>query len=73
MSLQQFKDGLASSCFGMTVAEAHEQGICIDCKKPPTFYSDAGRAEYKITGLCEPCFDGITKPPIPGKQKGRLI
>ena len=61
--LQKFKDNLAFSCYGMTVAEAHEQGVCISCGKPPTFYSDAGRKEYQISALGEPCFDRITKEP----------
>ncbi len=42
-----------------TVAEAIEEGICIDCKEPaiPKCYSEAGLREYHISGLCETCFD----------------
>ena len=43
----------------MTVAEAHEKGICINCRKPPTWYSPEGAAEYAISGICEPCFDAL--------------
>ncbi len=46
--------------FGMTKREAHRNGVCISCHKPPTFYSQAGRKEYFISGLCEPCFDQLT-------------
>ena len=60
-SLQDFKDNFAKDLYGMTTQEAIDKDICIQCKKPPTFHSDAGRKEYQITGLCEPCFDDITK------------
>lgn len=60
--LQEFKDSMAKSAFGMTKAEAREKGLCISCKKPPTFYSAAGRAEYGISGMCEPCFDALFAP-----------
>ena len=43
------------------IGEAKDAGICIRCKKPPTFYSKPGEAEYQISALCEPCFDEITK------------
>jgi hypothetical protein len=59
--LQQFKDETSRRAYGMTAREAIEQKICISCKKPPTFTSEAGFREYRITGLCEPCFDRITK------------
>lgn len=34
-------------------------GLCISCHKPalPRCYSEAGRREYSISGLCEKCFD----------------
>jgi hypothetical protein len=46
----------------MTKDEAVAKGICIDCKEPALAkcYSDAGRREYRISGLCEKCFDSIT-------------
>lgn len=47
-----FKEG-----FGITREEAWEQGICVECKQPPRFHSEAGKREYKISGICEPCFD----------------
>jgi hypothetical protein len=52
---------LARNMYGMTKQEALLNGICVRCKLPPTFYSMAGRAEYPITGLCEPCFDLVTE------------
>ncbi len=59
-SLKELLDALAIESFGMTKAEALEKGICIKCKKPPTFSTDLGRDEYPRSGLCEPCFDAVT-------------
>ena len=53
--------GLAKSLYGMTKQEALAKGICIDCKESaiPKCYSEAGKREYRISGLCEKCFDKI--------------
>lgn len=63
--MQAFKDALATSIYGMTSGEAITKGICINCKEPALdkCYSGAGKREYHISGLCEPCFDEITKEP----------
>lgn len=60
-NLQGIKDALADAMYNMTKTEAHKKGICIDCKKEalPRCYSDTGRREYTISGLCEECFDRI--------------
>ena len=52
---------------GMTTAEAWAKGICIDCKQPalPKCHTDEGRGEYRISGMCEECFDAACKEPIP--------
>jgi hypothetical protein len=57
--LKEFKNTMAKGIFGMTVDEAHEKGICIDCNEPalPKCYSPAGKREYQISGMCEQCFD----------------
>lgn len=58
-TLQDFKDDLAKELYGMTTEDALKKGLCIQCKEEalPKCYSDAGRREYKISGLCEKCFD----------------
>lgn len=52
-------DEAAKKVFGETKKQAVEKGICISCKKPPRFYTPAGGREYKISGVCEFCFDEI--------------
>lgn len=61
MSLDNFKDDLAKSVFGMTRTEALQKGLCVQCKEPalPKCYSDLGRKEYGISGMCEICFDAL--------------
>jgi len=67
--LVKLADGLSKSLFNLTPSEAFQQGICISCKKPIFYsadgkaekeghiYSCAGQNEYRITALCEYCFD----------------
>ena len=61
MNLKAFQDQMAKEVFGQTKEEAKESGLCINCHQPalPNCYSEAGRKEYKISGLCEKCFDKI--------------
>ena len=64
-ALKEFQDSLAKECYGMTKEEALNKGICIQCREQavPKCYSDAGRREYRISGLCEECFDSVTGDP----------
>jgi hypothetical protein len=57
MSLESLKKQI----FGITKAEAHNKGICIDCKLPALehCHSDIDKREYQISGLCGECFDKI--------------
>ena len=61
-ALQQFKDKMTKDLFGIDIEAVKAKGICLNCKEPalPKCYSEAGRREYKISGLCEKCFDEIT-------------
>ena len=59
--VNQLKDNLSEQIYGMKRSTGIEKGLCIHCKEPalPKCYSEAGRKEYKISGLCEKCFDSI--------------
>jgi hypothetical protein len=61
MNLKEFKDEVSKSMYKMSAKEAREQGVCIQCKEKalPKCYSEAGRKEYTISGLCEVCFDNM--------------
>lgn len=61
-TIQEFTNRLAEDTFGMTKEEAQAEGLCINCRERaiPKCYSEAGKREYKISGLCEKCFDEIT-------------
>lgn len=41
--------------------ENKEKGLCIQCGEPalPKCYSLDGRKEFFMSGMCEPCFDGL--------------
>lgn len=62
MNLNDFKNDMAKSLYGMTKDEAVSKGICIQCKNPVEgrIHSEMGKREYNISGLCEICFDAIT-------------
>ena len=57
MATTTLADQLGKMLYGMTPSEAHRQGLCIRCKKPPQFKTDDGREEYRLSALCEECFD----------------
>lgn len=64
-SMQSFLNTIAKQQYGMTIADALEQGVCVKCHQPaePLCFSVAGKREYQISGLCEHCFEGIFKEP----------
>ena len=43
-------------------SDIKQEVLCIRCHRPAYehCYSDAGRREVRISGLCEECFDSIT-------------
>jgi hypothetical protein len=59
-TLQRLKDDLAREAFGLTASEAIQKGVCIRCQEIPRYYTEAGRREYFISAVCEPCYDEMT-------------
>lgn len=53
------------------MAQRQDQRVCVRCQKlqPPeaqATWSEAGRREWNISGMCEPCFDeAFAEPDIP--------
>jgi len=60
--IDQFMDEIGQKIFGKSRSECWAKGICIDCGELalPKCTTEAGRKEYAISCLCEPCFDSIT-------------
>jgi len=58
---QTFLDNLAKKLFGKTKTRAVKSGKCIRCGEPAleNCYSEMGRREFNISGLCEKCFDSM--------------
>jgi len=61
VDLAKLKANLAQDAFNMTIQQAHEQSICIQCKQSALArcYSPEGRREYALSGMCEHCFDQL--------------
>ena len=57
--LEKLKEKVSKDLFGLSRKEAIEKGICLQCREPALekCYSNAGRREFFISGLCEKCFD----------------
>lgn len=62
--MKDFVDDFAKKVFGATRSENQEKGLCVSCGQEALSrcYSEAGRREYGISGLCELCFDEIFAP-----------
>ena len=60
-NLEQLKKNMQDDCYGEDSTDNRTKGLCIDCKEPaiPKCYSQAGISEYRISGLCEECYDKI--------------
>lgn len=58
--LDDLKRNMAEQCYG----RQPDGKTCIDCNRPPVqgdnMTTEAGWREFKISGLCESCFDRTT-------------
>jgi len=59
--ITEFLEELTKDKFEISVNEAFDKGLCVNCLEPaiPKCYSGAGLREYEISGLCEKCFDDL--------------
>jgi hypothetical protein len=60
-SLDDLLNALSKSAFGENTQDLRAEGKCIECEEPALSkcYSDVGKREYGISGLCEVCWDNI--------------
>ena len=73
--LRAFQERVAEDLFKRNPTEARNSGICVSCgekvyyspapkaEKKGHIYSVAGQNEYRITSLCEFCFDSAFSVP----------
>ena len=59
--IQKIQEELMEKAYGKESKENREKGLCISCKEPAVAncYSAEGKREYKISGLCEKCYDDL--------------
>lgn len=60
VDLNKLADRLGEAAgYKLTRDEAWAQGLCVACGKEaiPKCYSQAGMREYRLSALCEVCFD----------------
>lgn len=60
-TIKTLGENLSREMFSMTAREAYALGLCLHCRKHalPRCTTEAGRQEYKITSICEVCFDAL--------------
>jgi hypothetical protein len=60
-SPKEFSNNLAKEIYGKNPSDCMAEGVCIQCGENAmeNCYSEVGRKEFYISGLCEKCFDSI--------------
>ena len=64
---QEFLDSISKQIFGLTVAEAINQSICIACKEEilkDNIYTENGLVYYIDSGLCDNCSQRLNKQTV---------
>ena len=53
-------DAMTEKMYGITLSQAVNDNICVDCKQDTSELDGIDRKEFLITGLCPACFDRLT-------------
>jgi hypothetical protein len=53
-------DKMLTAMTGISRTDAGERNICVLCRKPAVEFRDAlSQKEYRISGMCQTCQDGV--------------
>lgn len=60
-TMKDFKNEMCKAVYGISLTEAHDKKICVNCKKSAwkLIRNEKEMAEYRISGLCGECYDSI--------------
>lgn len=60
-NLEALRDYVAQNIWGMSLTEAHEQRICIACRKnvDDIDMNALDQQEWERSGMCPPCWDNF--------------
>ena len=60
VKVQDFLDNFSKKAFGKTQKEAESEAVCMFCgKKVAGFKDELSRKEYRVSGMCQSCQDGM--------------
>jgi len=71
--LQKFQKSLQDKLYGKDSQSNWDKGLCIKCKQSAlaNCYSEGGKREFAISGLCEKCFNELFDK-LFGNKEGQI-